>query len=145
VLQTTDSKVKKAKKCVFPKSQKRAPIWICNDYADGMEVAAVGSAARSKAGKSFMEQMAVADARTRLARKLSEAVQSKVEDGTSPANTPESDDVEKTKIVRVSLEDTEILKRSYGPNGRLYVLIGLDKAGVQKLRDASRVKAEGDK
>jgi hypothetical protein len=137
---TANAKVKKAKKCVFPKSKKRAPAWVCNPHADGIEVAAVGSAAKSKAGKSFMEQMAVADARAHLAQNLHESAQPKAEGSQDAANTSDSDSTVITKIANESLEDTKIIKRSYGPNGTLYVLIGIDEAGAQKLRDAVRLK-----
>lgn len=122
---TTDAKVKKAKKCVFPKSKKRAPDWVCNAHADGLAVAAVGSAAKSDAGLSFMEQMATADARTHLAQNLRSAGQKKMAD---------SDGASTTSVTNESLQNTKVMKSAYGPDGTLYVLVGLDEAGVQKLR-----------
>jgi hypothetical protein len=139
---TANAKASKAKKCVFPKSKKRAPAWVCNAHAEGMEVAAVGSSAKSKAGKSFMEQMAVADARARLAQKLSESAQPKTESSQDGANPPESGRTVIAKNTNESLENTKIIKRSYSPNGTLYVLIGIDEAGAQKLRNAIRLKSE---
>jgi hypothetical protein len=85
---------------------------------------AVGSATKSKAGTSFMEQMAVADARAHLAQKLNESAHPKIESSQDVVNTPENDSAVITKIANESLEDTKILKRSYGPNGTLYILIG---------------------
>ncbi len=51
------------------------------------------------------------------------------------------DGAAKTKITSESLENTKIIKRSFGPKGRLYVLIGIDEAGAQKLREIVRLKA----
>ena len=117
---TADTKVKKTKKCLFPKSKKRAPDWVCNAHADGLAVAAVGSAVKSGAGLSFMEQMATADARTHLAQNLRGSVQKKVAG---------SDGAPTTRIIDESLQDTKVIKSAYGPDGTLYVLVGLDEAG----------------
>ena len=139
---TTNPSVRKVKKCLFPNSKKRAPVWVCNAHADGM-VAAVGSATKSKAGLSFMEQMAVADARTHLVQNLRESVQPKVAgSGVDAANknTNENGAAEITKIANESLEGTKIFKRIYGPNGTLYVLIGIDEISATKLREAISAK-----
>ena len=116
-------KPKKEKKCLFPKSKKRAPSWVCNPHADGLAQAAVGSAAKSKAGDSFMEQMAVADARKHLAQDLHDAKQPDVDNSSTPASS--------AIVANESLENTKIIKRAYGPNGALYVLVGVDEAGAQ--------------
>ena len=103
--------VKQAKKCVFPKSKKRAPSWVCDVPANGF---AVGSAAKSKAGLAFMEQMASADARAKLVPMR----------GAAPQNAVGAVAVE-------SLEGSRIIKRAYGPNGTLYVLMGLGESGAK--------------
>jgi hypothetical protein len=130
-----DAKVTKEKKCVFPKSRKRAPIWICNAHTDGLAVTAVGSAVKSGAGISFMEQMAAADARVNLARDLRVSVQNKIkgsEDSTSK-DAADQDGAIITKISNDSLQGTRIVKSAYGPNGTLYVLVGLDETSANKL------------
>ena len=104
--------VKKAKKCLFPKSKKRAPAWVCDAHIDGLTMAAVGSAAKSKAGTAFMEGMAAADARAQLANKLH--------------GTPQ------TEAVNESLQGSKVLKSTYGPNGTLYVLVGIDEPPTQQ-------------
>ena len=38
---TTSDKPKIQKKCLFPHSKKRAPSWLCNPHADGLQVVAV--------------------------------------------------------------------------------------------------------
>jgi len=131
---SADAKAKRTKKCVFPKSLKRAPDWVCNAHADGLAVAAVGSAAKSDAGISFMEQMAAADARTRLARSVREPRQKKIagSKGSANKNTAERDGALTTSITNESLQSTKILKSAYGPDGTLYVLVGLDEASVHR-------------
>lgn len=135
---TKDTKASKAKKCLFPKSRKRAPDWVCNAQADNMTVAAVGSFAKSGAGMEFMQQMAAADARVHLARKLHDQVQKKIELGTGDANAIHtgSDKELIRQIIDVQLKGSRILKSVKGPRGRLFVLIGLDEAGMQKLHES---------
>lgn len=131
------AKVKK-KKCLFPKSGKRAPIWVCDAKIDGLAVTAVGSAARSRAGISFMEQMATADARAHLAQNLSGAVQDKIAGRTNAANKDAADRDRAliTRITNESLQGTKVIKRAYGPNGTLYVLVGLDEENAKKLNES---------
>jgi hypothetical protein len=139
---TSQPAVKKVKKCLFTKSSKRAPLWVCDGLAEGLVVTAVGSATKSKAGFAYMQQMALADARTHLAQKLNESSQPKVAGSEEAANknTTESEREIITKITEVSLEGTQVIKRTSGPDGAMYVLIGLDEAGVQKVREENAVK-----
>jgi hypothetical protein len=139
---TNQPTVKKVKKCLFTKSSKRAPLWVCDGLAEGLVVTAVGSAPKSKAGLAHMQQMALADARMHLAEKLIEYSQPKVADSEEAANknTTESGNAIITKITEVSLEGTKVIKSTSGPDGAMYVLIGLDEAGVQKVREENAVK-----
>jgi hypothetical protein len=101
-------KDKKNKKCLFPKSKKPAPNWLCEIPND----MAVGAAIKSKAGDAFMEQMAMTDARAQLAQKVHAT--SKV------VRNPNS------QIADEPLRGTVVKEKIYGPNGTLYVLIGID-------------------
>ena len=132
---TTPAKVKKPTRCSFPKSSKRAPDWVCNAHAQGLAVAAVGTATKSGAGISFMEQMAAADARARLVREVRESVSIKVRGSATAASKPadESDGALITTITNDSLPNTKIEKSVYGPKGTLYVLVGLDEASANQL------------
>lgn len=131
----TSATVKKGKKCTFPKSRKRAPEWVCTPRAQGLAVAAVGSAARSKAGASFMEQMATADARARLARDVRQAVRKKVMGGAPAASNKvdERDEAVMTAVTNDTLQGAKVEKKVYGPKGTLYVLVGLDAAHAKQL------------
>lgn len=132
------AKVKKAKKCLFPKSKKRAPNWVCDAQADGWAVAAVGSAAKSGAGISFMEQMAAADARAHLAQSLSSSAQKNISGNANAENkgTTDRDNALITRIADESLQGTKIIKKIYGPKGTLYVLVGLDETSAKKLNES---------
>lgn len=130
---TATAKAVKGKKCLFPKSKKRAPTWVCDAKVEGLTVTAVGSAAKSKAGISFMEQMAAADARTHLAQNLSGPVQKNI---AGSANAANSDSASITRIANESLQGTKVMKKAYGPNGTLYVLVGLDEASAKKLNES---------
>jgi len=115
-------KARKANKCVFPNSGKRAPNWVCDQNAKELAVTAVGYAAKSAAGISFMEQIAAADGRVKLARKLNSAARKKSDD---------RDSAMQTSVTDASLQGAIILKRAYDPKGALYVLVGLDEHGAK--------------
>ncbi len=129
------AKATKAKKCLFPKSKKRAPDWVCSARADGLTVTAVGSAPKSRAGISFMEQMAATDARVHLARDMRRSVQDKIRHS-APDVKDGGDGALMTEITNESLSGTRVVKSAYGPDGTLYVLVGLDEAGAKKLVDS---------
>ncbi len=130
---TKNSTSLKSKKCYFPKTRKTAPGWICNPQIEPMTFSAVGSAERSEAGNEFMEQMAAADARTILARKMNEAISKKITSANGQTGNLDNALIE--KITSVSLEGTKVINKAYAPNGKVYVLIGLDEAGTQRLYD----------
>lgn len=132
---STTAKVKKAKKCLFPKSKKRAPSWVCDAQADGVAVAAVGSAAKSGAGISHMEQMAAADARSRLVQNVRESAKKDNAAGKVAANKNVAA-TDSALTTNDTLQGAKIIKKIYGPKGTLYVLVGLDEANAKKLRDS---------
>ena len=123
----------KAKRCLFPKTKKRAPDWVCTAQDDSLTVTAVGSFHKSGAGLEFMQQMAAADARVNLAKKLRTPVQKKIAESEGGATR---DSALISKITDEQLQGTKVIKSVYGPKGKLYVLIGLDEAGAQKLQEA---------
>jgi len=132
-IDTKNAKVSKAKKCMFPKSKKRAPDWVCNAHDDSYELTAVGSFPKSATGIAFMEQMAAADARVHLAEKVRESVHQQI----AALEVAEFDDnLLISTICDTQLQGTRVLKSVYGPRGKLYVLMGIDEADAQKLREA---------
>lgn len=119
-------KESKAGICLFPNSHKRAPAWVCKPQARGWALTAVGSAAKSDAGIAFMEQQAAADARTKLARRLR---------GGDTKKSTSGDGAVVTETTHASLRGTRILKSVYGPEGTLYVLVGLKEDGANRLKN----------
>ena len=126
-------KVKKARSCYFPKTKKKAPNWVCSGTDSSMAVTAVGTFHKSGAGIEFMQQMAATDARVNLAKKLRAPVQKKIAESEGGVA---GDSVLINKITDEQLQGTKVIKSVYGPKGKLYVLMGLDEAGAQKLQEA---------
>lgn len=127
--------------CVFPGSDKPAPAWICDAPVEGVAVSAVGIAEPSKAGLSFMKDMAAADARGRLAEQLKVRVEKMVKRYLGSTGTTSAEVVDKvasstTKTISdQTLIGSKVLKSRMGPNGKLYVLVGLDKDSVTQITE----------
>lgn len=137
------AKVEKVAECVFPNTREAAPGWVCDQPVEGMPVAAVGSAAKSDAGISFMKQMAATDARVQLAQNMKVQVQNMIKQyaETTGAGSKETVDRVNTSVTKQitdqSLAGTKIFRSITGPDGTLYVLVGLDEAGTQKLTESA--------
>ncbi len=133
----------KMAECVFPNSHESAPGWICDQPVEGIPVAATGSAAKSDAGYDFMRQMAATGARVQLTQNMRVQVQNMIKQyvETTGAASKETVDRVNTSVTKQitdeSLQGTKIVKSIIGPDGTLYVLVGLDEAGAQKLTEAA--------
>jgi len=137
------AKVEKMAECVFPGSDKEAPLWVCDAPVEGMTVGAVGSAAKSDAGIAFMKQMAATEARVQLAQNMKVQVQNMIKQyaettGAASAETVDRVNTSVTKqITDQTLQGTRIFRSIVGPDGTMYVLVGLDEAGAQKLTETA--------
>jgi hypothetical protein len=137
------AKVEKVAECVFPGSDKEAPLWVCDAPVEGMTVGAVGSAAKSDAGVAFMKQMAATEARVQLAQNMKVQVQNMIKQyaettGAASAETVDRVNTSVTKqITDQTLQGTKIFRSIVGPDGTMYVLVGLDEAGAQKLTETA--------
>ena len=129
--------------CVFPNSKEPAPGWVCDEPVEGIPVAAIGSAAKSDAGHDFMKQMAATGARVQLAQNMKVQVQNMIKQyvETTGAASKETVDRVNTSVTKQitdqSLSGTRVIKSTTGPDGTLYVLVGLDTAGAQQLTEAA--------
>lgn len=129
--------------CMFPNSREAAPGWVCDQPLEGAPVTAMGAAAKSDAGIAFMKQMAAADARVQLAQNMKVHVANMVKqyvETTGAANRETVDRVNTTvtkQITDQSLQGTKILRSTSGPDGTMYVLVGVDTEGVQKVTEAA--------
>ncbi len=140
---SSPAKQEKMAECVFPGTDKSAPGWICDQPVEGMSVTAVGTAAKSDGGQDFMKQMAATGARVQLAQNMKTQVQNMIKQyvETTGAASKETVDLVNTSVTKQitdqSLQGTKIVKSITGPDGTLYVLVGLDPAGAQLLTETA--------
>ena len=123
--------------CVFPDSPSTdAPGWVCDEPVEGVEVSAVGVAAKSAAGHSFMKNMAATDARIQLAQSMKVHVQNMVKQYAETTGAADAETVDKVntsvtkQITDETLVGTKIFKTRTSPNGALYVLLGMDPSAA---------------
>jgi len=125
--------------CVFPDTNVPAPGWVCDEPVPGLDVQAVGIAEKSKAGVSFMKDMAAADARGRLAEQTKVRVQKMVKKylgTTGVADTETVDAAASSTLKTITTEElvgSKVYKTRTGPNGRMFVLLGLDAAAAERI------------
>lgn len=137
------AKVVSAPECAFPNSKEAAPGWVCDAPVEGVAVSAVGISAKSQAGIAFMKQMATADARVQLAQSVRIQVANMIKQYAETTGAADQETVDKVnssvtkQITNESLAGTKILKSTTGPDGSLFVLVGLDEAGTQKIVEAA--------
>ena len=130
--ETDESLVQQVYDCVFPSTNTPAPGWVCDEPVPGLNVSAVGVAELSSAGMSFMKDMAAADARGRLAEQMQIQVQKMIKQylGTTGVGKTETVDAVASSTIKTitsqMLTGSKIYKSRTGPNGRLYVLVGID-------------------
>jgi len=132
---------------------RRAPSWICGVPVENMEMTAVGTSPKSKAGVAFMEKMAATDARVNLAKMMHGGVVQNIanygdtkrtdskegvmnsQSGVLPQHAipRDLDNALVSKVTNETLEGTKIIRKIFGPKGRLYVLIGLNEVNTNAL------------
>ncbi len=130
--------------CTFPDAPEvEAPAWVCNAPVAGVELSAVGYANKSKAGVSFMQQMAVADARVQLAQTFKVHVNNMVKQYAETTGAADTETVDKVNtsvsklITSESLVGSRLFRTRTSPTGGLYALVGLDTVNVQKAAEES--------
>ncbi len=138
---TPPARMEKKAACMFPDSDDAAPLWVCGDPVEGVAAGAVGSAARSDAGTAFMKQIAANEARTELAQTMKVRVQDMIT-RYAVANGVGSKEVDERvgasvarQITEQTLYGSRLVKSVMAPDGEMFVLVGLDDAGVQSLAE----------
>lgn len=140
---STPATVGKITDCVFPGSDKSAPLWVCDAPVEGMTVGAVGSAPKTDAGIAFMKQMAATEARVQLAQNMKVHVQNMIKQyaETTGAGSMETVDRVNTLVTKQitdqTLQGTKIFRSIVAPDGTMYVLIGLDQQAAQTLTESA--------
>lgn len=139
----TAKKEEKVVECKFDNSSTPAPGWICDEPVPGVAVSAVGRAEKTNAGVAFQRQMAATDARVQLAQAMRVQVQNMIKqyvETTGAANSETVDRVNTSvskQITNEMLTGTKILKSTTGPDGTVYMLVGLDEQAAQKLAESA--------
>ncbi len=141
-----------AVECGFPDAPAvPAPMWICTEVMEGATVAAVGSAEKSSAGLSFMENMASTDARVQLAQSVKFYVQNMVKQYAESTGAASIEIVDKVnasvtkQITEQTLEGARIFNNASSPTGTYYVLLGMDKnVTAETARDALKASMDND-
>ncbi len=135
--------------CMFPDDRVTpAPEWVCTRSYPGVEVAAVGSHAKSTAGYEFQKNMAAAAARVELAKQVKVDVRARVTKHTSEKimhsvnldDVTESNEATTRQITNETLTGSRIYEVSTNPKtGALFVLVGINRETADRIaRDALR-------
>lgn len=129
--------------CVFPNSDKPAPLWVCDGPVEGVAVGATGSYQKSKAGVDFQKQQAATSARVRLAQQMKVHVANSIKQYAETTGQGDSETVDQVNTVTTKqitdqdLVGTKIYRSAQGPDGAMYVYVGIDEAGAQKITEAA--------
>ena len=130
--------------CVFPDAPgTEAPAWVCDEPVEGIVVSAVGTAAKSSAGQSFMKNMASTDARVQLAQSMKVHVQNMVKQYAETTGAADGETVDRVntsvtkQITDETLVGTKVFKTITSPNGMLYVLLGADAASAAQATSSA--------
>ncbi len=140
---TTSPKLEVVADCVFPNSDKSAPLWVCDAPVEGVAVAATGSFPKSAAGTDFMKQQAATSARVRLAQQMKVHVANSIKQYVETTGVGDKETVDKVstattkQITDQTLVGSKIFRSAQGPDGAMYVLIGIDAAGAQQLTETA--------
>ena len=129
--------------CVFPGTSEAAPGWICDEPVEGIEVSAVGVAEATQAGESFQKQMAATAARVQLAQNMKVHVTNMIKQYVETTGAAKDETVDRVntsvtkQITDEMLVGSKVFKSRVAPNGKMYVLVGIDPATAQKLTEAA--------
>jgi LPP20 lipoprotein len=129
--------------CAFPNSEKAAPLWVCDAPVEGVAVSAVGSHPKTAAGIDFMKQQAATSARVKLAQQMKVHVQNSIKQYAETTGAGDKETVDQVytattkQITDQSLVGTKIFRSIQGPDGAMYVLLGMDEASTQKLTESA--------
>lgn len=122
--------------CVFP-NQQSAPGWVCHEALPGLEVQATGVSEKSAAGVAFMTNRAKADALANLVEQFKVKVSKMVKNyiGTTGMAASETVDAAASSTIKTissqTLSSAKIFKSRIGPEGRQYILVGLDEVNTR--------------
>ena len=114
-----------------------APKWTCIPLSQTSYLG-VGIATKSAAGMGFMRKVALANGRSDLAQQIKTQVKDKITNYTNTTGVGESETVDAVntsiskQVSNVSLEGSSAIDAWTAPSGALYMLVSVDKKGVNK-------------
>lgn len=142
--------------CTYSGTYIAAPAWVCDAPVEGVEVSAVGVAEMNYAatgsstkpmvvemGEGFAKQMAAADARFQLAQRMKVQVAGMIKQyaettGAGKDLTVDQVNSATTKqITNESIIGSRIFRSIAAPNGKMYVLLGMDSASVARMAETA--------
>ncbi len=124
--------------CVFQNLQ-AAPVWICDQPLPELYLQAVGKAEKSAAGPNYMQDIARIAALDQLLEKLKVETTKRMQryfiaiDGVDEQAVDALISHTLDAITRKSIANTQNINALTGPEGRLYVLVGLDSSATTVL------------
>lgn len=124
--------------CTYPNSDVVAPGWICDEPVEGLGVYAVGIHPKTGAGVQFQKDQAAAAARVTLAQQMKVHVANMVKQYAETTGAGSSETVDKVNtsvsklITKETISGSKIMRSMTGPDGAMYVLVGLDEKLTQK-------------
>lgn len=129
-------------RCKFPGTAELAPSWICEPLP-GWEVTAKGVGEPTAAGYAFQEQMAMTAGRVALAQQFKIYVANRITQVVGTTGTAKTETVDQAKqsatnlITEQTLTGSRVVKSVQGPDGKLWVLMGLDSSAVENLTQSA--------
>jgi hypothetical protein len=137
-------------RCVFPDNRKqKAPVWVCGEAPKGQALFATGSAARAKgSGVQDTKDRAVAEARLKLAKQLSEQVELRANRHATAIGVPlaQAGRIVTPALAKKSQEvlvGSKIVESITSRKGAIYVVVGLDAAKLDESVAATVKAAAG--
>lgn len=130
-------------RCKFFGTQELAPSWICEPIIPGWAVTAKGVAEPTAAGYAFQEQMAMTAGRVALAQQFKIYVGNRITQVVGTTGTAKTETVDQAKlsatnlITEQTLIGSKVIKSVQGPDGKLWVLMGLDSSSVEQLTQSA--------
>lgn len=135
-------KIEEQAECVFPQSSAKAPIWVCGQGAlEGVAIWAPGSYQKTAAGAAFQQDQATLSGRVRLAQQMRTMVTAGVKAHVQTTGSGKSETVDQVasstanSITAETLIGSRVYRTAYGPDGTMFVLVGLDEANAKRVVD----------
>jgi len=132
----------KVAECVFPGSEKAAPLWVCDGPAEGVAVSATGSHPKTAAGIDFQKTHAATSARVKLATAMKTRVTNMIKQYAETTGVGDKETVDAVytsatkQITDETLVGSRIMRSAQAPDGTMFVLVGLDEAAAAKATEA---------